>query len=80
MLTRKISQLLGGIVIVFLGLFNALVEEPSEQALGLLAVVSLHLEEVIDDFLRDLLGLFWRLALGGDGDEVRALGVLDVEV
>ena len=58
----------------------AAVEELDEQALGLLAVVGLHLEEIIDNFLRDLLGLFRRLALGGDGDEVRALGVLDVEV
>ena len=79
-LAREVSELLGGVVGVFLGLFDAAVEELDEQALSLLAVVGLHLEEVIDDFLRDLLGLFWRLALGGDGDEVRALGVLDVEV
>lgn len=79
-LTREIGKLLGSVVGVFLGLFDAAVEELDQQALGLLAVVGLHLEEVIDDFLRDLLGLFWRLALGGDGDEVRALGVLDIEV
>lgn len=79
-LAREVGELLGGVVGVLLGLFDAAVEELDEQALGLLAVVGLHLEEVIDDFLRDLLGLFWRLALGGDGDEVRALGILDVEV
>lgn len=78
--TRKVGELLGGIVGVFLGLFNAAVEELDEQALGLLAVVRLHGQEVVDDFLGDLLGLFWGLALGGDGDEVRALRVLDVEV
>ena len=80
MLTRKISQLLGGIVIVFLGLFNALVEESREQALGLLAAASLHLEEVIDDFLRDLLGLFRCPPLGGDGNKVRIPSILDDEV
>lgn len=79
-LAREVGELLGGVVGVLLGLFDAAVEELDEQALGLLAVVGLHLEEVIDDFLGDLLGLFWRLALGGDGDEVRALGVLDVKV
>ena len=79
-LAREVGELLGGVVGVLLGLFDAAVEELDEQALGLLAVVGLHLEEVIDDLLRDLLGLFWRLALGGDGDEVRALGILDVEV
>ena len=79
-LAREIGKLLGGVIGVLLGLFDAAVEELDEQALGLLAVVGLHLEEVVDDFLRDLLGLFWRLALGRDGDEVRALGVLDVEV
>lgn len=79
-LAREVGELLGSVVGVFFGLFDAAVEELDEQALGLLAVVGLHLEEVIDDFLRDLLGFFWRLALGGDGDEVRALGVLDVEV
>lgn len=79
-LARKVGEFLGGVVGVLLGLFDAAVEELDEQALGLLAVVGLHLEEVVDDFLRDLLGLFWRLALGGDGDEVRALRVLDVEV
>lgn len=79
-LAREIGKLLGGVIGVLLGLFDAAVEELDEQALGLLAVVGLHLEEVIDDFLGDLLGLFWRLALGGDGDKVRALGVLDVEV
>lgn len=79
-LAREVGKLLGGVVGVLLGLFDAAVEELDEQALGLLAVVGLHLEEVIDDFLRDLLGLFWRLALGRDGDEICALGVLDVEV
>ena len=79
-LAREVGELLGGVVGVLLGLFNAAVEELDEQALGLLAVVGLHLEEVIDNFLRDLLGLFWCLALGGDSDEVRALRVLDVEV
>ena len=79
-LAREVGEFLGGVVGVFLGLFDAAVEELDQQALGLLAVVGLHLEEVVDDFLRDLLGLFWRLALGRDGDEVRALGVLDVEV
>ena len=78
--TREIGELLGSVVGVFLGFFDAAVEELDQQALGLLAVVGLHLEEVIDDFLGDLLGLFWRLALGGDGDEVCALGVLDIEV
>lgn len=78
--TRKVGELLGGIVGVFLGLFNAAVEELDEQALGLLAVVRLHGQEVVDDFLGDLLSLFWGLSLGGDGDEVRALRVLDVEV
>ena len=80
MLAREVGEFLGGVVGVLLGLFDAAIEKLNEQALGLLAVVGLHLEEVIDDFLRDLLGLFWRLALGGDGDEVRALGILDVEV
>lgn len=80
MLSRKISQLFGGIIVVFLGIFNALVEELDEQALGLLTAASLHLEEIVDDFLRDLLGLFWSLSLSGDGDEVRALGILDDEV
>lgn len=79
-LAREVGELLGSVVGVFLGLFDAAVEELDEQALGLLAVVGLHLEEVIDDFLGDLLGLFWRLALGGDGDKVRALGILDVEI
>ena len=79
-LAREVGELLGGVVGVLLGLFDAAVEELDEQALGLLTVVGLHLEEVIDDFLRDLLSLFWCLALGGDSDEVRALGVLDVEV
>lgn len=79
-LAREVGEFLGGVVGVFLGLFDAAVEELDEQALDLLAVVGLHLEEVIDDFLRDLLGLFWRLALGRDGDEICALGVLDVEV
>ena len=79
-LAREVGEFLGGVVGVFLGLFDAAVEELDKQALGLLAVVGLHLEEVIDDFLRDLLGLFWRLALGRDGDEICALGVLDVEV
>ena len=78
--TRKVGELLGGVVGVFLGLFNAAVEELDEQALGLLAVVRLHGQEVVDDFLGDLLSLFWGLSLGGDGDEVRALHVLDVEV
>lgn len=80
MLAREVGELLGGIVGVLLGLFDAAVEELDEQALGLLAVVRLHGQEVVDDFLGDLLGLFWGLALGGDGDEVRALRVLDVEV
>ena len=79
-LAREVGELLGSVVGVFLSLFDATVEELDEQTLGLLAVVGLHLEEVIDDFLRDLLGLFWRLALGRDGDEICALGVLDVEV
>lgn len=79
-LAGEVGELLGGVVGVLLCLFDAAVEELDEQTLGLLAVVGLHLEEVIDDFLRDLLGLFWRLSLGGDGDEVRALGVLDIEV
>lgn len=78
--TRKVGELLGGVVGVFLGLFNAAVEELDEQALGLLAVVRLHGQKVVDDFLGDLLSLFWGLSLGGDGDEVRALRVLDVEV
>lgn len=79
-LAREVGEFLGGVVGVFLGLFDAAVEELDQQALGLLAVVGLHFEEVINDFLGDLLGLFWRFALGGDGDEVRALRVLDVEV
>lgn len=79
-LAREVGEFLGGVVGVFLGFFNAAVEELDEQALGLLAIVGLHLEEVIDDFLRDLLGFFWRLALGGDSDEVCSLGVLDIEV
>lgn len=79
-LAREIGEFLSGVIGVLLGFFDAAIEKLDEQALGLLAVVGLHLEEVIDDFLRDLLGFFWRLALGGDGDEVRALGVLDVEV
>lgn len=79
-LAREVSELLGGIVGILLGLFDAAVEELDEQALGLLAVVRLHGQEVVDDFPGDLLGLFWGLALGGDGDEVRALRVLDVEV
>lgn len=79
-LAREVGKLLGGVVGVLLGLFDAAIEELDEQALGLLAVVRLHGQEVVDDFLGDLLGLFWRLALGGDGDEVRALGILDVEV
>lgn len=79
-LAREVGEFLGGVVGVFFGLFDAAVEELDEQALGLLAVVGLHLEEVIDDFLGDLLGLFWCLAFGSDSDEVRTLGVLDVEV
>lgn len=79
-LAREVGEFLGGVVGVFLGFFDAAVEELDEQALGLLAVVGLHLEEVVDDFLRDLPSLFWGLALGGHGDEVRALGVLDVEI
>lgn len=79
-LAREVGELLGSVVGVFFGLFDAAVEELDEQALGLLAVVGLHLEEVIDDFLGDLLGLFWCLAFGSDSDEVRTLGVLDVEV
>lgn len=79
-LAREVGELLGGVVGVLLGLFDAAVEELDEQALGLLAVVRLHGQEVVDDFLGDLLGLFRGLALGGDGDEVRALRVLDVEV
>lgn len=50
-LAREVGELLGGVVGVFLVLFDAAVEELDEQALGLLAVVGLHLEEVIDDFL-----------------------------
>lgn len=50
-LTREIGELLGSVVGVFLGLFDAAVEELDQQALGLLTVVGLHLEEVIDDFL-----------------------------
>lgn len=79
-LAREVGELLGGVVGVFLGLFDAAVEELDEQALGLLAVVRLHGQEVVDDFLGDLLGFFRGLALGGDGDEVCALRVLDVEV
>lgn len=79
-LAREVGELLGGVVGVLLGLFDAAVEELDEQALGLLAVVRLHGQEVVDDFLGDLLGLFRGLALGGDGDEVRAFRVLDVEV
>lgn len=71
---------MGGIVVVFLGLFNAFVEEPSEQALGLLAAASLHLKEIVDDFLRDLLGLFRGPSLGGDGDEICILSILDDEM
>lgn len=78
--TRKVGELLGGVVGVFLGLFNAAVEELDEQALGLLALVGLQLEEVIDDFLRNLLGFFRGLALGRHSDEVRAFGILDIEV
>lgn len=79
-LAREVGKLLGGIVGVLLGLFDAAVEELDEQALGLLAVVRLHGQEVVDDFLGDLLGLFRGLALSSDLDEVRALRVLDVEV
>ena len=79
-LAREVGELLGGVIGVLLGLFDAAVEELDEQALGLLAVVRLHGQEVVDDFLGDLLGLFRGLALGGDSDEVRALRVLDVEV
>lgn len=50
-LAREVGELLGSVVGVFFGLFDAAVEELDEQALGLLAVVGLHLEEVIDDFL-----------------------------
>lgn len=50
-LAREVGEFLGGVVGVFLGLFDAAVEELDEQALGLLAVIGLHLEEVIDDFL-----------------------------
>lgn len=50
-LAGEVGELLGGVVGVFLGLFDAAVEELDEQALGLLTVVGLHLEEVIDDFL-----------------------------
>ena len=50
-LAREVGELLGGVVGVLLGLFDAAVEELDEQALGLLTVVGLHLEEVIDDFL-----------------------------
>ena len=50
-LTREVGEFLSGVVRVFLGLFDAAIEELDEQALGLLTVVSLHLEEVIDDFL-----------------------------
>ena len=42
-----------------------------------MAVISLHGQEVVNDLLGDLLRLFRDPALGGDGDEVRALGVLD---
>ena len=79
-LAREVGELLGGVVGVLLGLFDAAVEELDEQALGLLAVVRLHGQEVVDNFLGNLLGFFRGLALGGDGDEVRALRVLDVEV
>lgn len=79
-LAREVGELLSGVVGVFLGLFDAAIEELDEQALGLLAVVRLHGQEVVDDFLGDLLGLFRGLALGGDGDEVCALRVLDVKV
>lgn len=51
MLAREVGEFLSGVVRVFLGLFDAAIEELDEQALGLLTVVSLHLEEVIDDFL-----------------------------
>lgn len=50
-LAREVGELLGGVVGVLLGLFDAAVEELDEQALGLLTIVGLHLEEVIDDFL-----------------------------
>lgn len=63
-LAREVGELLGSVVGVLLGFFDATVEELDEQTLGLLAVVGLHLEEVIDDFLRDLLSLFWGLTLG----------------
>lgn len=77
---REVGKLLGCVVVVSLGFFNTFIEELDKKILGLLAVIGLHGQEVVNDLLGDLLRLFRGPALGGDGDEVRALGVLDVEI
>ena len=80
MFAREVGKLLGCVVVVSLGFFNTFIEELDKKILGLLAVIGLHGQEVVNDLLGDLLRLFRCPALGGDGDEVRVLGVLDVEI
>lgn len=77
---REVGKLLGCVVVVSLGIFNTFIEELDKKILGLLAAICLHGQKVVNDLLGDLLRLFRGPALGGDGDEVRALGVLDVEI
>lgn len=75
-----VGELLAGVLGLLLGLRDALIQEFDQEALGLLILLGLHVEEVVDDFLRDLLGFLRGTALCLDLDQVRALRILDVQI
>lgn len=48
---REVGKLLGYVVVVSLGIFNTFIEELDKKILGLLAVIGLHGQKVVNDLL-----------------------------